>query len=193
MTPRDPRFDDRLGAAAPLIRAIFDALPIGISVMWPVRDAARTVTDFTLGYANATAARLLGVPLDGEIGTRLREAMPGLVAMGQFDRFARVADTGRPDTEELVIDTLWRDVVQVSGVWANTVLPFGEGVLSVSFDVTDERRRQRELRDFAAVAAHDLREPLVAINLMTTVLLSAKDIPAERRRLVELIGDGVQN
>jgi signal transduction histidine kinase len=193
MTPPDPRFDERLGAAAPLVTAIFDALPIGISVMWPVRDAAGTITDFALGYANATAARLLGVSLDGELGTRLREAMPGLVAMGQFDRFARVADTGEPDSSELVIDTLWRDVVQVSGVWANTVLPFDEGVLSVSFDVTDERRRQRELRDFAAVAAHDLREPLIGINLMTMALLSTPDLPAERRPLVELIGDGVQS
>src|SRR4051794_9573049 len=161
--------------------------------MWPVRDAAGTVTDFSLGYANGAAAGLLGVSLDGELGTLLREAMPGLGAMGEFDRFARVADSGEPDSSELVIDTLWRDVVAVSGVWVNTVLPFGEGVLSVSFDVTGERRRERELRDFAAVAAHDLREPLVGINLMTRALLSSPELPAEQRSLVEHIGDGVQN
>src|SRR5205814_10049339 len=68
-----------------------------------------------------------------------------------------------------------------------------DGFLGVSVDVTGQRRRERELRDFAAVAAHDLREPLIAINLMTMALLSAPDLPAERRPLVELIGHGVQN
>jgi signal transduction histidine kinase len=189
----DPRFAERLGAAAPLVTAIFDALPIGISVMWPIRADDGSVADFALGYTNATAASLLGVPLAGELGTRLREAMPGLVEMGQFDRFARVADTGEPDSTELAIDTFWRDAVHVRGVWANSVLPFGEGVLSVSFDVTEERRRQQELRDFAAVAAHDLREPLVGIQLMATALGNAADLPEGRRDMVRLIGEGVGN
>ena len=59
---------------------------------------------------------------------------------------------------------MWREAIHVRGVWVHTVLPFGSGLMSVAFDVSEERRREEELRSFAAVAAHDLREPLMGIQ-----------------------------
>jgi hypothetical protein len=40
MSVQDARFEAPLGAAAPLVAAVFDALPDAIGVVWPVFDAA---------------------------------------------------------------------------------------------------------------------------------------------------------
>jgi signal transduction histidine kinase len=186
---RDDRLAALLGPAAPIVVAVFDALPDAIGVIWPVRGPAGEVVDFEMGYTNPSAARMMGVPLDQDTGARMLDAMPGLVEMGVYDRLARITETGEGSTEELVLDTLWRGVLQVRGIWVHSVLPFGGGVLSVAFDITDARRRERELRDFAAVAAHDLREPLIGMHLMASVL-TRRDQFGDREREMLAVLDG---
>src|SRR4051794_11787208 len=161
MPVRDERFDQLLGTGAPLVAAVFDALPDAIGVVWPVLGDAGTIVDFEVGHTNRSADRMMGLPLERERGARLLEVMPAIVTMGLYDRLLRVATTAQPESEEIEIDALWRNTLQVRGVWVHTVLPFGDGVLSVAFDVTEERRREKDLRAFAAVAAHDLRDPLI--------------------------------
>ena len=85
---------------------------------------------------------------------------------------------------EIELDTMWRDTINVRGVWVHSVLPFGEGVLSAAFDVTEERRRERELREFAAVAAHDLREPLIGVHLMAGLLSRRPGLGDKEREMV---------
>jgi signal transduction histidine kinase len=188
---RDHLFEEELGAAAPLIAAVFDALPDAIGVMWPVRDASGTIVDFVLGYTNPSAERLMGVSLAPEIGARLREAMPGLVQMGMYDRLVRAIETGEAESAEVELDTMWRDTINVRGVWVHSVMPFGDGVLSVAFDVTEERRREHELREFAAVAAHDLREPLIGVHVMAGVLGRRPGLGEQEREMVSLVDDGI--
>src|SRR3954453_21043361 len=157
MSVRDERFEGLLGAGGPLVAAVFDALPDAMGVVWPVSDATGATVDFEIGYTNPSSERMMGVPLGTEIGARLREVMPGVVAMGLYDRLVRVVRTGETESAEITLDTMWRGAIHVRGVWVHTVLPFGPGVMSVAFDVSDERRRENELRKLAAVAAHDLR------------------------------------
>jgi signal transduction histidine kinase len=191
-TLRDERFEALLGAAAPIVTAIFDALPDGLGVLWPVRDEHGAILDFEIGYTNPSGTRLMGVPLDREVGTRVRDVLPGLVEIGHYDRLVRVANTGITESEEAVLDTMWRDTIAVRGVWIHTVLPFGDGVISAAFDVTDQRRRETELRDFAAVAAHDLREPLIGIQLMAGLLAKREALGPKEHEMVALLGDGVE-
>src|SRR3954462_15411481 len=134
--------------------------------MWPVRDDDGAIVDFVLGYTNPSAERLMGVPLAREIGTRMREAMPGLIEMGLYDRLVRAIETGKAEMAEIELDTMWRDTVSVRGVWVHGVRRFGEGGVGAPFDGPDERRREHELREFAAVAAHARREPLIGVHLM---------------------------
>src|SRR3954471_21999658 len=188
---RDERFELLLGVGAPLVRSIFDALPDAIGVMWPILGDDGAIADFELGYTNRSAERLMGVPLERETGTSMREAMPGLITMGLYDRLVEVMECGRPDQAEIELDTMWRDAIHVRGIWVHTVLPFGDGVMSVAFDVSEERRRERELRDFAAVAAHDLREPLIGVHLLAGLLSRREGLPASERELVGLMDDGV--
>jgi signal transduction histidine kinase len=87
---------------------------------------------------------------------------------------------------------MWRDAIHVQGVWVHTVLPFGSGLMSVAFDVSEERRRENELRDFAAVAAHDLREPLLGVHVMASLLGRRRGLGVEEHEMVRLLDDGVQ-
>jgi len=157
-----------------------------------VTDATDALVDFEVGYTNPSSERMMGVPLGKEVGARLREVMPGVVTMGLYDRLVRVADTGQPESAEITLDTMWRDAIHVSGVWVHTVLPFGSGLMSVAFDVSEERRRENELRDFAAVAAHDLREPLVGIHWLAALLSRQAGLGAKEREMVRLLDEGVE-
>ena len=187
---RDERFAQVIGPSAPLIETIFDAIPFGLSVAWPVFDDAGAVVDVESGYTNPEAERILNVPLASLVGTRMREAIPGLIEFGLYDRLVRVIESGMPESAELEVDTLWEDTVQVRGFWLHHAIPFGWGVLSATADITEERRRQAELRDFAAVAAHDLREPLIGIHLMAGLLSRRGTLGATEQEMVSTLGDG---
>jgi signal transduction histidine kinase len=189
---QDERFERLLGTAAPLIASVFDALPDAIGVVWPIPDRSGAVVDFEVGYTNPSSERMMGVRLGNEVGARLREVMPGIVTMGLYDRLIRVAETGEAESAEITLDTMWRDAIHVSGVWVHTVLPFGSGLMSVAFDVSEERRRENELRDFAAVAAHDLREPLVGMRVIAALLNRRAELGVKEREMVRLLDDGVQ-
>jgi signal transduction histidine kinase len=192
MSVRDERFEALLGAGAPLVVSVFDALPDAIGVVWPTFDAAGAVVDFEVGYTNPSSERMMGVRLGSEVGARLREVMPGVVTMGLYDRLLRVAESGHAESAEITLDMMWREAIHVRGVWVHTVLPFGSGLLSVAFDVSEERRRENELRDFATVAAHDLREPLVGVHVMAALLGRRRGLGVEEQEMVRLLDDGVQ-
>jgi signal transduction histidine kinase len=192
MAVPDERFERLLGPAAALVAGVFDALPDAIGMVWPVSDGAGAVVDFEVGYTNPSADRMMGLPMERERGTRLLDAMPGIVEMGLYDRLLRVARSGLAESEELAIDVLWRDTVHVRGAWIHTVLPFGTGVLSVAFDVTEERRRENDLRSFAAVAAHDLRDPLLGMDVMVQALLGRDALGAREHQMLEALGEGTR-
>jgi signal transduction histidine kinase len=187
---RDDRLAALLGPGAPVVVAIFDALPDAIGAVWPVTGAAGEIIDFEVGYTNPSAARMMGVPLNREAGARLRDVMPGLVELGVYDRLVAVTETGQGDTAELELDVLWRDALHVRGIWVHSVLPFGAGVLSVAFDITEARRREQELRDFAIVAAHDLREPLVGMHLLSSLLTRREGFGDREREMLALLDAG---
>src|SRR3954454_21851051 len=192
MSVRDERFEALLGQAAPLVAAVFDALPDAIGVVWPIVDETGALVDFEVGYTNPSSERMMGVRLGEEAGARLREVMPGVVTMGLYDRLLRVGKSGRAESAEITLDTMWRDAIHVRGVWVHTVLPFGSGLLSVAFDVSEERRRENELRNFAAVAAHDLREPLVGVHWLAAVLSRQAGLGVKEQEMVRLLDEGVE-
>src|SRR3954452_14235826 len=111
MTVRDERFEALLGTAAPRVAAVFDALPDAIGVVWPIVDEKGMLVDFEVGYTNPSSERIMGVSLGDEAGARLREAMPGVVAMGLYDRLVRVAGSREAESAEITLDTMWRDVI----------------------------------------------------------------------------------
>src|SRR3954464_11341785 len=165
MTVSDHRFEALMGPAAQIMAVVFDALPDAIGIHWPVRDEGGALIDFALGYSNPSGARVIGVDLSADVGERLLDVMPGVVELGVYDRLVRVVELGGIESSEIEFDTSYRGH-RIQATWMHTVLPFRAGVRSLAFDLTEARRRERELRDFAHVAAHDLREPLTTVHLL---------------------------
>src|SRR3954452_18962728 len=171
MSVTDPRLERMLGRGTAAVCAAFDAMGDALGVLWPVRDPSGRVVDFEVGFVTPEGDVMMGISMDDEFGSRVLDVMPAIVELGIFDRLVRVAETGEPKADVIEVHGLWRGAVQMSGIYLHSALPFGEGVLSLSHDITQERRREAELRDFAAVAAHDLRDPLVGVNLMMDLLV----------------------
>src|SRR3954464_9608603 len=185
MSVIDHRFEALLGPAAPLIAAVFDALPDAIGIHWPVRDEDGALIDFALGYSNPSGARVIGVDLSNDVGERLLEVMPGVVELGVYDRLVRVGELGEIESSEIEFDTTYRGH-RIQATWMHTVLPFGAGVMSMVSDLTEARRRERD-RGWSPpppgaprrgrgppasppAPAHAPREPLTTVHLLAGLL-----------------------
>jgi hypothetical protein len=96
MSVRDERFEALLGAAAPLVAAVFDALPDAIGVVWPTFDAAGALVDFEIGYTNPSSERMMGVRLGDEVGARLRARWGPLVHVPSSVSPGRAPDASAP-------------------------------------------------------------------------------------------------
>ena len=63
------------------------------------------------------------------------------------------------------------------GTFVQRVARLGDGLLVVLTDITEQRRTEAELRNFADLVAHDLREPITGIAHLITVLERRADEP----------------
>src|SRR4051794_41924268 len=98
-----------------------------MGIVWPIVDGSGRVVDFEVGYTNPSSERMMGVRLSQEVGARLCEVMPGIVAMGLYERLVRVAATGEAESAEITLDTMWRGGSPVPGVRGGTPAPVGPG------------------------------------------------------------------
>jgi len=156
-----------------------------------VRDEHGAVTDFEVGYTNPSGDAMMGLAMADEVGASVLAALPALHEMGVAQRLVEVATSGEPASAEIEMTGLWRGTAPMSGIYAHSVLPFGEAVLSVAHDLTEERRREAELQDFAAVAAHDLRDPLVAVQVMVGALARRDGASAADLAVIEEMGAAI--
>jgi signal transduction histidine kinase len=86
-----------------------------------------------------------------------------------FDAYIRVCETGEPWVKEVTYDTPLGDGYIV-GTFVNRTAKLGDGVVNFLTDVTDQRRMEAELRNYADVVAHDLSEPVAGIAMLIGVL-----------------------
>jgi light-regulated signal transduction histidine kinase (bacteriophytochrome) len=82
-----------------------------------------------------------------------------------------VLESGQPEVVEVVAASGDGPIGRVRGVFVHRAIPFGaDGVLNLVTDVTEQRRMEDELRNYAKVAAHDLREPLMGAGFFVQQL-----------------------
>jgi signal transduction histidine kinase len=86
-----------------------------------------------------------------------------------FDAYVAVCDHGEPWVDEVTYDTPFGDGYML-GTFTQRAAKLGDGVIVFLTDVTDRRRMEGELRNFADVVAHDLREPITGIAHLVTLL-----------------------
>ena len=171
MRPVDARLEQLLGTGTAAFRAAFDLVPDPVGVLWAIRGAEGAVTDFETGYSNPAMDRMIGVAMERSFGRRLLSESPGFAADDSFRRMREVVETGVPAVEETTIESREGPIGRMAGVFIHRAIPFGaDAVMNIVTDITAQRRLETELERYAKVAAHDLREPLLAIALFVEQL-----------------------
>ena len=169
--PSDARLERLFGEGAVPFRTAFDLVPDPVGVLWAIRDGSGVIADFETGWSNQAMGRMIGVPIEVSMGRRLVEEAPDFGEDETFARMRRVLLSGRPEVLEVTVAAGEGPIGRVRGVFLHRAIPFGlDGVLNLVSDVTEERRMEDELRDYAKVAAHDLREPLMAAGMFVQLL-----------------------
>jgi signal transduction histidine kinase len=167
----DPRLERLFGSGATAFRAAFDLVPDPVGVLWAIRDRASAIVDFQTGYSNPAMARMIGVPSEVSIGRRLLEEAPDFGEDETYARMRGVLESGQPAVVEVAVGSGDGPIGRVRGVFLHRAIPFGaDGVLNLVTDVTEPRRMEDELRNYANVAAHDLREPVMAATYLLELL-----------------------
>jgi signal transduction histidine kinase len=166
----DPRLVALLGEqGAAGFRALFDSFPDLVGVLWALRDADGRVTDFAFGYGNPSIMRTFRLPADTRDRYTLLEALPQMRGSHAFDAYVEVCESGQPWVQEITYDTPFGDGYML-GTFVLRTAKLGDGLVVFLTDVTAQRRMEAELRHYADVVAHDLREPLSGMAILVTLL-----------------------
>lgn len=157
-------------------RAMFDGYPESVGVLWAVRDSDGRVVDFEFGYGNPAMLRGFRLPAETPDRYTLLEALPQMRGSRAFDLYVRTCEDGVPWVEEVTYDTPLGDGYML-GTYVLRTAKLGDGLVVFLTDVTDQRRMEDELRAYADIVAHDLREPLSGIAIHVAWLERHADEP----------------
>jgi signal transduction histidine kinase len=164
---------------------MFDAFPEAVGLLWSIRDDAGRIADFDFGYGNPAIMRMFTLPRSQAGRYTVLQALPQMRDDGSFDRYVEVCETGEPFVDEVSFDTPFGDGY-VRGTFMRRTAKLGDGLIVLMTDVTEQRRMEGELRGFADVVAHDLREPITGIAHLVT-LLERRAGEAPDPRVLELL------
>jgi signal transduction histidine kinase len=166
----DPKLVELLGAqGAAQFRALFDAFPEAVGVLWAVRDDDGRIVDFTFGYGNPTILRAFRLPPATPDRYTLLQALPRMRDSRAFDAYVRVCESGEPWVQQITYDTPLGDGYMLGTFVARTA-KLGDGLVNFLTDVTEQRRMEAELASYADVVAHDLSEPIAGIAMLVGLL-----------------------
>ena len=166
----DPKLVDLLGErGAAEFRALFDAFPEAVGVLWALRDDDGRIVDFTFGYGNPTILRAFRLPPATPDRYTLLEALPRMRGSRAFDAYVTVCESGEPFVQEITYDTPFGDGY-MQGTFAARTAKLGDGLVNFLTDVTAERRMEADLASYANVVAHDLSEPVAGISMLVSLL-----------------------
>jgi signal transduction histidine kinase len=173
----DPRLVALLGEqGAERFRTVFDSYPDGVGVLWAIRDEAGRIVDFDFGYGNPQILRIFSMPSNMGGRYTLLEALPVMRDDGQFDNYVRVCETGEALSDEITYDAPFGEGY-IQGTLLRRTAKLGDGLIIFVADVTAQRRMEAELRGYADMVAHDLREPITGIAHLVTLLERHADEP----------------
>ena len=176
----DPKLVALLGEqGAEGFRAVFDGYPEAVGVLWALRDGHRRIFDFGFGYGNPAMLRSFRLPPSTRDRYTLLEALPRMRGSHAFDAYVRVCDEGEPWVEEVTYDTPFGDGYML-GTFVQRTARLGDGLVVFLTDVTTQRRMEAELRSYADVVAHDLREPVSGMAMLVGQLERHAEEPPPR-------------
>ncbi len=166
----DRKLVELLGAQGTVaFRALLDGFPEAVGVLWALRDARGKIVDFAFGYGNPTMLAAFRLPAATPDRYTLLEALPRMRGSRAFDAYIRVCESGEPWVKEVTYDTPFGDGYMI-GTFVNRTAKLGDGVVNFLTDVTDQRRMEAELHNYADVVAHDLSEPVAGMAMLVGLL-----------------------
>jgi PAS domain S-box-containing protein len=123
-----------------LYRSLFEHALVEVHIWEVVRDAAGAIVTWRLVEANAAALRSWGQDLASIVGRTADEVFPGAEASRTFLPIVEaIMSSGEPKE--------WESEFAGTGQILHMVsIPVGEYFVSTGFDVTADRRRERELQ-----------------------------------------------
>ncbi len=169
---------------------MFDGFPEAVGVLWALRDGNGRIEDFAFGYGNPSILRSFRIPPETRDRYTLLEALPRMRDSRAFDAYVRTCDAGEPWVEEITYDTPFGDGYML-GTFAHRTARLGDGVMVFLTDVTEQRRMEADLRGYADVVAHDLREPVANMALLVRVLEQRADEPP-RPDVLDMLREGIE-
>jgi signal transduction histidine kinase len=166
----DRRLDALLGRqGAAALRAMFDPYPESVGILWALRDDSDAIVDFSFGYGNPSILERFRLPAATAERYTLLQALPQMRGSRALAAYVRVVETGEPWVQEITYDTPFGDGYML-GTFIQRTAKLGDGLITFMTDVTEQRRIEAELRSFADLVAHDLREPITGIAHLIALL-----------------------
>jgi signal transduction histidine kinase len=173
----DPHLEALLGEqGADRFRTVFDSYPDGVGLLWAIRDDDGAIVDFEFGYGNPMIMRMFQLPRTQRGRYTLLEALPVMRENGGFAAYVRICETGEALSDEITFDSPFGDGY-IQGTILRRTAKLGDGLIVFCADVTAQRRMESELRGYADMVAHDLREPITGIAHLVTLLERRADEP----------------
>ena len=134
----EPARDDR----EERFRAAGEAMLDAFFILESERDRNGHTVDFVLAFVNGVGEKLLGLPRDRVVGTKLSETIPFLRDGAFFDEYVRVAESGTPFEREFA-----NAAPEIRAEWVfQRVVPVERGIAITMRDIGDLKQVQAALR-----------------------------------------------
>ena len=75
-------------------RALFEAFPEAVGILWPIRGPDGRIADFKFGYGNVSMLRTFRLPAATAERYTLLEALPQMRGSRAFDAYVHVCESG---------------------------------------------------------------------------------------------------
>ncbi|MEZ5181713.1 MAG: SpoIIE family protein phosphatase [Acidimicrobiales bacterium] len=171
-------------------RDVLDAMQDHVAIGASVRDERGAIVDFALTFLNRAFVDGAGRSGEELLGGRVLDLFPGWEDHGLLDAFRRVVETREPLVADRVrYEGTTAEGRPIVGWWSLTVVPFDDGYLASSRDITTQvqAEEERRLAELEAVRHREVVELLQraalpqAMPVVHGVDLGARYQPASSR------------
>ena len=150
------RMTQALKTAEERFKAAAEANLDALFILKSVRDKTGQLIDFEFTDINSHGAEMLGMAREQVVGQKLCQRLPVSQGGSFFDKYTRVATTGRPLEEEIPIDT-----PEIKAKWLrHQVVRVDDGIAIFARDITQSKESEARLKEseerlrLATAAAH---------------------------------------